>query len=69
MRIWPAAEADDVSPNKGNSFHIDWVRIVRAPIIERIKGCHGEKYSNFIDFHEEDSNVDTKSLFVNGSVF
>ena len=22
MRIWPAAEADDVSPNKGNSFHI-----------------------------------------------
>lgn len=69
MRIWPATQTNDFSPNEGNSFHVDWIRIVRAPIIERIKGCRGEKYSNVADFHDEHSSVEAESVFVNDSVF
>ena len=37
----------------GNSFHIDWIRIVRGPFINRVTGCFGEKYSNNELFTEQ----------------
>ncbi len=52
LRFWPGVSLVDEknsvqiskAPLQGSSFHIDWVRITRAPIINRVTGCSGEKY-------------------------
>lgn len=39
-----------------HGLHIDWMRISRSPIIHRITGCKGERYSNdesYNDIHYE----------------
>ena len=52
IRIWTGCRRDSekvwkqsVSPQSGDAFQIDWIRLVRAPIINRVTGCNGEKYA------------------------
>lgn len=53
LRLFPGVQRSShkvweqsIGPDSGDGFQIDWLRIVRAPIIHRITGCKGEKYSN-----------------------
>ena len=50
MRLWPGCKRDSLekweqseASGSGDAFQIDWIRLVRAPIINRISGCTGEK--------------------------
>eukprot|EP00979_Chaetoceros_neogracilis_P010449 scaffold2473_cov214-Chaetoceros_neogracile.AAC.3 len=40
------------APDSGDGFQIDWIRLVRAPILHRVIGCNGVKYSNNDKFGE-----------------
>lgn len=63
MRLWPGClrnakkkvESSE-PPRSGNVFHIDWIRLVRAPIINRITGCSGEKH--FLEASSIDAQYD-----------
>ena len=81
MRIWPATYSlpifEDSDKQKkdihfssmesklGQSFHIDWIRLVRGPLIERITGCAGEKYYKSFPFYNPISIVQNKTLKIN----
>ena len=80
MRIWPAVGrgGEDVSRENGDlfltpadhlgsSFHVDWIRLTRGPVILRVTGCYGEKY--FTDSSSEaDQRPDTSTVIgrING---
>ena len=49
----------------GHTFHIDFIRLVSAPAIERITGCNGEKYSDLYDFGNEHFELTMKTTKIN----
>lgn len=72
LRLWPTIyrPADDVrkesaAPNAGNSFHIDWIRILRGPVIRRVTGCFGEMYSNEMTFEDKTAIVTQSKVPIN----
>lgn len=72
LRLWPAIHrpADDVrtespAPNAGNSFHIDWIRILRGPVIKRVTGCFGEMYSDEMTFNDKVAKVTQSKVPIN----
>ncbi len=45
--------ASSMSSSSSSSFQMDWIRILRGgPVIRRITGCRGEKYSNSVSFQD-----------------
>lgn len=72
LRFWPGVfheneHSVEVSqaPLVGSSFQIDWVRIVRAPIINRVTGCAGEKYFWTKDKVDPEYNVQPHRSTIN----
>ena len=73
LRLWPGChrvsdkswEQSD-APHSGNAFQIDWFRLVRAPVLNRVTGCNGEKFARDEDFNEIHYDVDAVKLKVNG---
>jgi len=79
MRIWPATytipnqkelnesefQINDRNTKSGQTFFIDWIRLVRGPIIEGITGCQGEKYFKSLSFNDPFLNVQKHSLKIN----
>ena len=57
MRLWPGIRRisskkwkQSEAPQSGDAFQIDWVRLVRVPIINRITGCNGLKLATDKNF-------------------
>ena len=46
----PPKFPSSVAPARGETFNVDWIRLVNSPVIERVTGCYGEKYSDVVDF-------------------
>ncbi|CAM9532082.1 unnamed protein product, partial [Ectocarpus sp. 12 AP-2014] len=52
LRLRPGIEAEEIvgrqnaslSPSRGDAFELDWVRIVRAPRVKRVRGCIDVSY-------------------------
>lgn len=82
MRLYPVIfDSSPKHKNKpenksitGQSFQIDWIRLIRGPTIERITGCSGEKYYHFspslsVNDDEEDvqafPNVEQNTSVIN----
>lgn len=75
IRLWPALlDKDDTNSDHqyrqeaaaSSSFHIDWIRILRGgPVIRRVTGCNGEKYSHNESFHGIHHIVETQHSKVN----
>jgi hypothetical protein len=72
IRFWPATyrpagelRKESPAPNGGNSFHIDWIRIIRGPLIRSVTGCYGEMYSNETSFSEKIAQVSQSTISIN----
>ena len=64
-KVWEQS----IGPDSGDGFQIDWLRIVRSPIIHRITGCKGVKYSNDYGFDEINFNLGAAEIsYVNGEL-
>jgi hypothetical protein len=70
IRLWPgfAYQGHSVAPSKGNSFHIDWIRLVRAPVINRVTGCAGEKYYAHKELVHPEHNIETQNTVINNAL-
>jgi len=44
MRIYPVTSDTPASAQLGHAFHVDWIRLLRGPVIHRVTGCSGEQY-------------------------
>lgn len=66
MRLFPAtssipssisSHSNNSNNNKsGQSFHIDWIRLVRGPSVQRVTGCKGEQHSDS-SFQNHDDDI------------
>ena len=67
IRLWPGCylHESSISPKKGNLFHIDWIRLVRAPVINRVTGCAGEKYFDNEELKNPEYNIETQNSIIN----
>uniref|UniRef100_A0A7S2PFY5 Fibronectin type-III domain-containing protein n=1 Tax=Leptocylindrus danicus TaxID=163516 RepID=A0A7S2PFY5_9STRA len=67
LRVSPGLFREKISkePSVGEIFFIDWIRIVRGPIIERVLGCPGESFSSTRDFEESHAIVATETAYFN----
>jgi hypothetical protein len=77
IRLWPGCHRQQnsgskpseasIAPMEGNSFHIDWIRLVRAPVINRVTGCAGEKYFHTKSMEDKGAeyNIEAKRSTIN----
>ncbi|CAM9514142.1 unnamed protein product, partial [Laminaria digitata] len=78
LRLWPGVEAADVAgrqnaslaPNRGDAFEIDWIRIVRAPHVKRVRGCIDLAYvwpdTPEVGRNFASSNITSRNDLING---
>ncbi len=67
IRLWPGHHhgGHSIPPVKGNSLHVDWIRLVRAPVINRVTGCAGEKYFHNQTMKNPEFNIETDNTNIN----
>jgi len=67
IRLWPGYHYNDFSipPVTGNSFHVDWIRLIRAPVINRVTGCAGEKYFQNDTMTKPEFSIRTEKHVIN----
>ena len=53
VRIYPAVYTKKVDA-MGHAMHIDYMRLLSSPAIERVTGCNGEQYSSTYEFEGEE---------------
>lgn len=65
MRLWPGIHRNSSkkweqshAPQSGDAFQIDWIRLVRSPIVDRITGCNGLKLSKDNKFNDIHYDID-----------
>ena len=64
LRLWPILSACN-----GASFHIDFVRLARAPIILKVTGCMGEVYSDSAAFPAEEYMIEEETTKINEALY
>jgi hypothetical protein len=67
IRLWPGHHHGGFSipPVEGNSFNVDWIRLVRAPVINKVTGCAGEKYFHDQTMTNPQFNIETDNSIIN----
>ena len=65
MRIYPAIYNKRANV-VGHAMHIDYLRLLSSPAIERVTGCNGEQYSKSYEFDELEYQVEMETGNLNG---
>lgn len=70
MRLWPGIRRStkkkwqqSQAPRPSDALQIDWIRLVRAPIINRITGCSGVKLATEDGFQRIHHEIDVPYIF------
>jgi len=58
-------EIDLESAHSGGAFHIDYLRLARRPLIQRVTGCSGEVYSSTSSFAQREYSIAIDVIDVN----